>query len=165
MYHEMKEDNHKIKLPDEVENRKGENPFIVPHNYFKNLPDEILGRIHSEEEEVPKSVSWIQQWIEAISTRIFPRPVMALAIVLLVAIMVWWPRQKDEQILALQHLEQEEIAAYIEANIDEFNEMDFYTDEAANADPMEESLQEDNLAPLVDDLLEDVDIETLENIL
>ncbi len=42
-------------LPDVLRGMKASNPFKIPHNYFRELPDQIMSRISREDIQVDDS--------------------------------------------------------------------------------------------------------------
>ncbi len=163
----MKEiEREEFELPPILKERKDENPFVIPHNYFKGLPDEILERV--KEESSHDSISWTAKLSSGLFTLLQPRVVLAFAsIAIVVAGMFWWAQSSmtSDELLATADFDQEELATYIFDHLDEFNESDFYTDEAAALDPMEESFDEQNVDPLLDELIDDFDMESLKDLL
>ena len=161
-----KNKNEGAELPKFLEKLKEENPFIVPHNYFRELPDEILGQIKKEEMAASAKLSWSARLKTYLQLLLLPRPVLAIVTVaLLIGGLFWWSQNQPETLLATADFDQEEILSYIQQNLDEFNESDFYTDDAAAADLLQESFDDDDLIPLLEELIDEVDVETLEDIL
>jgi len=90
--------------------------FTTPPGYFDALPDTILERIRREDAAVPRSRTTS---FYRMSGRRLSR--IAAAALLLIAGAYWWlmPLQPDA---ASSALTEEEIAAYIDANIEDFDE-------------------------------------------
>lgn len=154
--------NQGAKLPNLLEAYQERNPFVVPHNYFKELPDKVLDRI---KEEKPSSLLFrlnivLQQWAQ----RAILRPALAVAsVVVIISVFLLWPNSADQ--IAMPQLTQDEVMDYVISNIDEFEEEIFYIEEASDLDLLGESLEGDDLEELLDDLLDDIDEETIQNIL
>ncbi len=150
------------KLPDFLETYKHENPFVVPHNYFSELPDKVLDRIKEEKHAslFQRLKDIYRRW--ALSGIL--RPALAVASVLLIiSVFLLWPNSTDQ--IAMSQLTQDEVRDYVINNIDEFEEEFFYIEEANDLDLLSESLEGDGLEELLDDLLDDIDEETIQNIL
>ena len=164
----MKENEREdFELPPILKEMKGENPFGVPHNYFKGLPDEVLDQIR-QEKQPHASNSWITNLSKSLIAIFQPRAILAFASIgIVIAGMFWWAQSSSssDTLFAAEDFDQQELATYILDHLDEFNESDFYTNEAASLDPMEETFDEQDLDPLLDELIDDFDTESLEDLL
>ena len=153
-------------LPEALHKLKEENPFVIPHNYFKTLPDEVMQKIRDEE---ATSKSLTHGWKSYLTSLLSPRPAWALAAVLVVmGVWIWWSQDAPSDTPAFviqQDLTEEEVLAYVTDHIDEFEEMDFYSEEAAQQDLFNEYFNEEELDPVLDELIEEVDVEMLEKML
>ena len=156
-------------IPEIIKPLRKENPFVIPHNYFRELPDEVMRRIHEEDQRVayaPKS--WLERLNLWMGPLVSTRPALALAMVVLtVGAFVWFGQDRsDEHALAAGSFEQAELVAYIQEHLDEFDESDFYSDDAAGMDhPLRDDIDESELAPFLDDIIDEVDIGELEDLL
>ncbi len=165
----MKKDHQREpELPEQLKSKRTENPFVVPHNYFRELPDEIMRAVQEDQSAIANRPGWAHYFSSWLRTWLTPRPVMAMAtLVLLLGGVFWWTANApDDDLLTMEEFEQHEIMQYIEKHLDEFDEADFYTDDAAAMDhPLQELIEVDELQPYLDDIIEDVDIEALGDIL
>lgn len=153
------------KLPDFLEEMRGENPFKTPHNYFRGLPDQIMQRIQEEKSQTQPD-SWWNSLANIVQKALIPKPVWALAMVLIVGGYFWMNNANQ---LHIQDLESDftsgELAQYIQEHIDDFEVSDFYVHDFEDVDILGESMQDAEIEPLLDDLMEDIDLETLQRIL
>lgn len=149
------------KLPDFLETYRQKNPFVVPHNYFNELPDKVLERVKEDNHKsgLYRHLSVIQNW----RLREILRPALAVAsIIVVIGVFLLWPNATDQTMSQLTH---DEVTDYVINNIDEFEEEFFYIEEADDLDLLGESLEGDGLEELFHDLLDDIDEETIQNIL
>lgn len=153
------------KLPDFLEDLRGENPFQTPHNYFKGLPDQIMQRIQ-EEKSQSQPDKWWHSLTKILQSTLVPKPVWAIATVLVVGAYFWMNNVNQ---LNINDLESDftsvELAQYIQDHIDDFEVSDFYVHDLEDVDILSESMQDAEIEPLLDDLMEDIDLETLQRIL
>ncbi len=148
--------------PDFLQGLKEENPFVVPHNYFKTLPDQVLDRLREGEESQVQQRVWpvLERWLIALWS---PRPALALATVLLaIGAFVFWPSGTEDAWMAAD-FSSDEILQYVSQNLDDFEAIDLY--DGGELDLLGEIISADDVDPYLEDLLEDVDIETLQDIL
>jgi hypothetical protein len=152
-------------IPQFLQDLKKEKPFITPHNYFKELPDLIMQRI--QEEEVRKiKPSFAEVLWNLLRSYLSPKPAWALAVMVVVAAVFFFELEKPSEMLTLeQAISTQEISNYVQSHIDEFDEHDFYTTEVAETDFLGESVTQEDLDPMLDGLIDDIDLETIQRIL
>ncbi|MDH3650385.1 MAG: hypothetical protein OEQ53_11920 [Saprospiraceae bacterium] len=139
-----------------------ENPFVVPHNYFKDLPNAVLDRIR-EEDEKRKSPSFWEQ-LESWWMSKLVKPALALIVFIAVGVYILWPTEYSVDLMTTELTEQE-IRNYVIHNLDEFEEDFFYLSETEGLDILSESFGDEEVEILWEELIEDLDAETLQNIL
>ncbi len=151
-------------LPDVLRRMKGSNPFKIPHNYFQELPDQIMSRIHQENTPVDDTARWIAL-IERWKTWLNPRPVWALVTIVLVAGIFLFRNPQPVLMPFGDAITSLEIAEYVRHHIDDFEESDFYINNPESLDILGEDFQSGDVDPILKDLMDQVDIETLQRIL
>ena len=152
-------------LPEFLRELQGENPFVTPHNYFRELPDQIMQRLHEETRETPQRsiFEMLQLRLQALLT---PQPAWALALVVVVAAVFFFDRETPHEFASVgNEMSTEEIATYVKSNIDDFDEFDFYVTETAEIDILGETLESLEVESLMDGLMDEMDLETLQRIL
>ena len=109
-------------LPTFLKEMKKENPFQVPHNYFKQLPDRIMEEIIKEDQSKSSGQqAWWQQVEEIFAKLWAPKPILALAsLLMLLGVWFFWPSQSQTDLFA--EFSQDEIQQYVLENLDEFDE-------------------------------------------
>ncbi len=149
--------------------------FRTPKNYFKDLPDTIIGKIQAEEQaslERPKSTSgWLESLLASLQWLPQPRYAFALASVTIAIVAALWilrsPFFKGEQELAWNDIPTEEIDEYIADNLQDF-EMDLLIEFAPDLEEQNvfrsSEIQEEAIDAYLDEIIEDLDIEDLENL-
>ncbi|MCB0684873.1 MAG: hypothetical protein KDC53_00060 [Saprospiraceae bacterium] len=163
----MKNSDHfdERKLPDFLEDLRKENPFTTPHNYFDALPDQIMQRIHEENSRSLKN-SWWEELLSRWNLMLNPSPAWALAMVLIMGTVFWISNPNNHGTELLQdHFSANEIAEYVQNHIDEFEVSDFYAQDVDDIDILSETLRSDEIDPIFNDLMDDIDLETLQRIL
>ncbi len=152
----------------------------VPVNYFDNLEDEVWNKITPPQKEVntatTHSASWPDQIIVFIQSLFQPSYALALAsVVVLIAAFFWLQTNTSENSdqmadgseIEIQELALEDIQMYVDANIDDIEESDLYEilDENVTLDGLFQNSEDADLDEYLDELLEDTDLETLEELL
>ena len=156
-----------------------EDPFKVPTNYFDGLSDQIMGRIQEEvvvETIVEKQerVSWVDRLVEQIQLLLQPQYALSLASVVLLLVAgtyFFWPESnfntpdlqtltegisEDELIQYLStHIDEFEVNQFVDAGIQDLN-IEFFKGSEMDLEEMDE---------LMDNLLEDLDESSLEELL
>ncbi len=143
-------------------------PFDLPHNYFRELPEEVMARIRSEESP--------SGWWPELSARIAAlwrlRYAALLATVAVLAAVGFWQlnRPAESELRAediFASITAEEADAYIRSNIDDFaNELVLEVSQTPSAkSPSASSLEEHEIEEYLNDALEDLDPEELEDLL
>lgn len=151
-------------FPGVLKERKGSNPFKVPHNYFEELPDQIMSHINRENTVVGDSPRWIDL-IERWKTWLNPRPVWILVAILLAAGIFLFRNPQPVIMPVGNAITSVEIAEYVRHHIDDFEESDFYINDPESLDILGETFQSGDVDPILKDLMDQVDIETLQRIL
>jgi len=143
--------------------------FTVPPTYFRELQEDVLHRVAQK----PAAVSLRERW-QAFINHLLPgvHPVAVLTGLALVVVGIWWVAQdttmvSGEQILA--EASEEELQAYVTSNTDAFT-TDLIlevADEEAELDLLlpVDNFSEEEADQLLDDLLEEIDESTLQEIL
>jgi hypothetical protein len=145
-------------------------PDQIPKGYFHRMQDEVLGRIREEERQRSPG-STTSQWVEWFRQLFSPKLVVGLATAaVLVVAGLWWMNrsvniQTVEGDIAWSSLSQNEVNAYVNENLDEFD-LDLivrYTEDASS--PMDlflpEQIEEEALDQYLDEIIDDLDIEDL----
>jgi hypothetical protein len=160
----MKQDQNHERLPDFLREMRRDNPFVTPHNYFKELPDQIMARIQSDKsrKQIPK---W-QQLLPIIDWIFRPKPAWAMATVIVVAGLLYVNLPNPVADVSFnQEFSTTDIAQYVQTHIDDFEESDFYRQGFEASDILGESLSTEDIDPIFNDLIDDLDLETLQRIL
>jgi len=102
--------------------------FKVPENYFKNLPDEIIGQLPADNQNVivkeGRSGNWFTELLNSINWLLQPRLAMAFGSVLLLVfagLFLLNSPSELEQNISLSDISLEELEMYFEENIDEYD--------------------------------------------
>lgn len=102
--------------------KKLENNFEVPKNYFNNLQIDLIQKLEIKNQDLPRQES------KGFWTRLFSkpgslRPVISFATIAILAAgaFIWLQPNKQNATLAFQDLNPDEIEQYIENNIDAFD--------------------------------------------
>ena len=154
----MKDD----RLPDLLQGTKKHNPFQIPHNYFREFPDQLMEKI-IEESEKKNRESWWQSIFTRWHLALSPKPIMALGVMAVVAALFWLSRPGTSSLQ--DEFTSGEIAQYIQEHIDDFEVSDFYVQDLEGIDILAEEIEGDDVKPILDDLMEEMDLETLQRIL
>lgn len=160
----MKQDQNFERLPDFLKEMRNDNPFVTPHNYFKELPDQIMSRIQSENSrrQVPKG----QQLLSFFGRIFIPKPAWALATVIVVAGLFYINLPRPAVTMSFEEeFSPNDIAQYVQNHIEEFDESDFYHLDFEASDVLIETLDPEEIDPIFDNLIDDIDLETLQRIL
>ncbi len=151
-------------LPPFLEEIRKDNPFKTPHNYFRELPDEIMervGEVQRSRTETGRSRDWWKSWI--IGVRLQPAWAMAIIIVIAGVFLVQIPQPGSVPVGG--NLTSGEIAEYVQLHIDDFEESDFYQADAIEMDLLGETLESGAIDPILEDIMDDLDLETLQRVL
>ena len=153
-----------------------EDPFRVPHNYFEQLPDDIMRQLKAEAAPEPaktQGISWIDRMLESLTVLLQPRMAVAFASMALLIVAAFFflqsPGEESPYVAEIQEdISEQEIAAYIEANIDEFDaELLFAESDSPYEDLQDNSLEveDEELDEYMDDLIDELDESELEQLL
>ena len=136
-----------------------EDGFTVPHNYFNSLADKVFVRIEEEEHRIPGWQLWLQSLLK-------PRFAMAFAsvLVLVVAWIVLTKTPEPHQPLA--DLNDEEAILYVMNNLSEYSQDDLMLigGELSWDDGTYIEFTEEQLDPVLDEVLEDADVLMIEEL-
>ena len=141
--------------------------FKVPHNYFEQLPDEIMAQLKTKQNTQRKiaGLPWWNQFVEIILPFFQARIVMAMASIALIVASFFYLNQNDVEnnISSMQYL------AYIEENMDDFEEeMIFELSQNMEIGMdilLDIKIENQDLDTYLDDVIEDLDDSTLEELL
>ena len=138
---------------------KGKEKFGVPEGYFDQLQKEVLSKVTEEDTPVQREAK--------VRTLFNTRTLLAIAsvalIVVVAAIAILRPADNNE---ILADISNDEAMEYVLANIDDFEGL--IDDEVVGADVdlnFIGSFEEDELDDVLDNLIDDLDEETLQSIL
>lgn len=153
--------------------KEREKPLDVPENYFDALPDQIWEQIKlmPQPEREQAKPGW---WLRLTTTlQSFMQPRIAiglatLAVLIVAGIFILKPGAEDNSEDLFASLSAEEVTAYISKNIHEFD-TDLLID-AASAYPdmsifMGSEFDDQEIEQLIDEVVKDLDDETLEELL
>ncbi|MEO1514539.1 MAG: hypothetical protein AAFV95_05980 [Bacteroidota bacterium] len=156
---------------------KKDNPFEVPYNYFEKLPDDILQQWREEEQasQAKQSApSWLDQLLDQLSVLLQPRTAIAFAsLAVLIAAAVWMMQVGPEgansmEVALAEPISDQEIEAYIEANLDEFDTELLFAESIAaveESDAGEWEVDDADLDEYLDEIIDELDEEELEQLL
>ncbi len=103
------------------------NPFKVPSNYFQNMQAEVMESI--QEPVRQKQTSWFDQLINKTAALLSPKPILAMATVA-IGLFVFFNLETtklSDSDFDFGGLTPEDLTAYVEANIDDFESLDLIT--------------------------------------
>lgn len=153
--------------------KEKEKPLEAPENYFDALPDQIWEQIKlmPQPERAQPQPGWRERTLLGLQTLLQPKVAIGLAtfIVLIVAgVFIIKPGVKDHSEDLFAGLSAEEVTAYMSQNIHEFD-TDLLID-AASAYPdmsifMGSEFDDTEIDQLLDEVVKDLDDETLEKLL
>lgn len=157
-------------LLSKLRQEKREAGFTVPKHYFHNLQVEVLQQIRKETPDsdslAPKPTKNSWAWLL--------KPKFGLAAAALLTLLVTWfvfQQPQDTAPMAdLQSLTDEEVQQYIQANLDEFDEalLAQYALETTKSDwsfLSDETLDPETVDELYEELIDELDLSTLEELL
>lgn len=140
--------------------------FEVPPRYFNDLKQVLMQEIQLEKKQktIDGPTLWWQTFLQGLQNILQPKPALALATVaLLIAAGIWFsqPDQDLDQAGNEMALNDDDLEAYVLANIDDF-ETDVLIDMYAETFPeeTEEPVTEDNL----EEVLQEMDDEDFEDL-
>jgi len=144
---------------------KKEEGFQVPENYFNNLPDQILGELDLNKEEVSvgEQSSWWTPIAESLMVLFQPRMAIAFAtLLLLVASVFYLKNQGSSEALPFVELTSKEAEIYVLENIDEFEDELLY-DLVLQTESL--TTEDQELNNYLEEIIDEIDDETLEELL
>ena len=151
--------------------------FQVPEDYFSELPDKILTELNLSENTTktdatpPASTAWWTQLIDSIMILMQPRLALGFAVVLVLLVSVFLLTQGSENTSMSLVLSPEEAGQYIMENIDDFDEEMLFDalaeieGEMNLMDLKEMNFEEAELDGLMEEIIDDLDDNTLEELL
>lgn len=140
-----------------------EDPFKVPEGYFENLSDSILGKVEGEiSSQAPKGriVRFRSTWRKPL------RYAAAIALMLAISVFLVQDRLSTDQGETdwASEISAEEIETYVLENLYEFEEGDFLSQDLnLEKDLLENAFDDEELEALLPEMLDDIDMETIEN--
>lgn len=144
-------------LPEMLKGSQRRHGFRTPPGYFENLADQIMDQVESQTSESnTRIISLRSLWKFGVAASIA------------IAIVIWWPRgQQAQEILLAEDFTGKELADYVVQHLDEFDLQDLYLLAPEMDDPVIADLEveEEELHDLLDDLLDDVELQTIHDIL
>ncbi len=156
----MKKEEDSTYLSNFLKEQKHKNPFSTPDRYFDLLPDQIMHRISEEKISIAGRNS-------SNGKIILLRRLMAIAAaisVLVVGFSYWQSSSSSRD--QLGQLTTQEIADYIHQNLDDYDEVDFYSEEMADMEALSEILEEEDLPEdFLWEMTENLNLEEFEGIL
>lgn len=150
--------------------RQSEPNVEAPENYFRNMQQDVLWRLKTEEKAAPATVrptAW-ERWVTAVF-QTFKRPSYAvgfatLMLAVVAALWIWSPGTSDAA-PSLASLSEEETLAYIESNLEEFDTDLLAQTIADNTTwPVISDLSEEETDRLMEELLEELDADSLDKL-
>ncbi len=149
--------------------------FKVPKDYFKSLPDEVLGKIQPE---LPAQHSWLDDLTAFVQRLWQPRYALALATVAVLVVAAVWIFDQNkhtgmQQPVAdamLESISDEALQNYVSENIGEFDrelilEMQYAGKDAKSMPELAPQAGTDELEQYLDDIIDEIDLEDLEDLL
>ncbi|MEL6864366.1 MAG: hypothetical protein AAFP19_08105 [Bacteroidota bacterium] len=154
-------------------NLKKEQPFKVTKNYFEQLPDQVLDRVQTTQKEAqaPAGPNWLDQLAQSLALLLQPRYALSLATVALVIVAtVFMLRSADPSMSTVVaeekgELSEEVIQDYIAANIEDFEADLLWEMSQGEALSDFDELEGEDLAPYIDEIIDDLDDSDLEELL
>lgn len=150
--------------------KEQETGFKVPEDYFQRLQEEVLEKIQQKPQMAPPT-SWLNEWWETLQFLFQPRWALSLATVAILAIAggVWFfqqPKTNSNLSAELAKVDRETLNTYIQANLHDFDTetlMEF----AASQEGVShfEDLTPEELDEYLDEVIQDLDAETLKELL
>jgi hypothetical protein len=155
----------KDQIPEFLKDLKRENPFQVPPNYFKHLPDQIMEKIVAEERERKAEHPGWWRYLEGVLAHLWaPKPILALASVLLV-LGVWFFWLSSSQPEYFAEFTPDDIQHYVIEHLDEFDENYFHDVAPFTLSNIDNGWNPEEMDDLLDQIIDDLDEETIQNIL
>ena len=167
----MKQDkDQKEHLPEFLLKLQEEEPFQIPEGYFQQLRQDTWEQLQNQSSSLPGSHVVVRD-LKGGKLRSLGWGIAAVAACLAILLMVYpWNQTFIEQTVVGADLTEEEILEYIEVNIDEFNESDLVEADLLQADLLIQNdlfldASEDAVDGILEELLDEVDVETIDNVL
>lgn len=161
----MQEEQHTGKEPSILTKIGNKDPFKVPEGYFEDLSGAIMDKVNTAQ-EAPRDEGKIRplnaSWRKPLSYA------AAIALILIVSLFLLQNRHSNDEIAEdwVQEISLEEIESYVLENLYEFEEDDFLSEDLhLETDILEGSFEEGELESLLPEMLDDIDMETIESML
>lgn len=149
--------------------------YSVPKDYFKKLPDEVLGRIRRES-RVAEKINWKERLESLLYSFSQPRYVMVLAtaIILVVAGIFLLNREpvtieSPIAIVQIENISDEALFSYVSDNIREFDRemLVNHSKTESNMKALQQITKPsaEEMDQYLDDILDDIELEDLQEIL
>lgn len=152
--------------------KEKEQPFTVPKDYFKQLPDEILAKVQPEKMmQKETQVSWLDRFVAELQWLLQPRPALALATVaILIMAGIFFFNNSTPAVSDVQwaDISEEEINAYVASNIEEFETDLLWQHSSLDADDelsTELEFDDEELDVIIDEIIDDLPLEDIEELL
>lgn len=145
--------------------------FKVPEDYFQHLQAEVLEKIQSKPRTAAPT-NWLSEWREAVQFLFQPRWALSLATVAILITVggVWFFQEQSKTNSSLSaelaKVDRETLNTYIQANLHEFDTetlMEFAASEEGVSHF--EDLTPEELDEYLDGIIQDMDAETLKELL
>ena len=146
--------------------------FKVPEGYFSTLQHEVLNRISeitAESDAVVEKESWIDMLINKLVLVRQPRYALALASVVVLAVCSVFLLNPNSDSSGSFALQASDVDFYLQTNVDEFESSDIISDLQFSEEELNyllaQDFKEDYTEFYLNDNLNEIDIETLEDLL
>ena len=148
--------------------KEQEEGFELPFNYFTDLSEEVMNKIHSKSSTHWDWSNWPRYWLEQLMFPHFALKLATLTGVVVTLFVLLLPKNNQTNLVAEKELSSEVIQKYVLANLEEFD-TDLFTnllDETdENQELLEESLPPTELDQMLEEIIDDIDISDLEELL
>jgi hypothetical protein len=149
--------------------------FTVPKNYFKSLPDEVIGKIKAEQAPAQTETGWVEKVKSILFGLIQPKPAFALATLLILVAMatVLFFRQDSSRVMAsadsqIQEIPDEALFTFVSNNIGDYDPELISTSKESNSGKELHKISEpstEEMEQYLYESLEDIDIDEIKEIL
>lgn len=157
-------------LSSRLANMEKQERFTVPVNYFESLTDKVLEQVKTETivEPVPKQVSWLDQFVASIAALFQPQFAVAFASVALLIIAGLYLYPKNTTTATTEFaLTVDEAKYYLAENIEDFDDellLEIGLDEGDDL-YLNTELEGDDFDEYIDEIIDDIDDSTLDDLL
>ncbi len=150
--------------------RQSEPAIEAPENYFRDMQQDVLWRLKTEQTAVPSPPAPSIWERLAAALGMFRRPAFAVgfatvAIAVVAALWLWLPQHTTDADTSLASLTEEETLAYIENNLEDFDTDLLAQTITGNASWLGTSgLSEEESARLLEEMLQELNADSLEKL-